>query len=291
MKAKAVVLLLGFLAFGIVTEARAAQRPRNGPWNNDLMIAEGSDPGVFGAAQTFVPRAGVPSVIHMGEGSLVAAFQWFPENDEEHFDKVAVCFSEDYGKTWSEPISIDIAGFPPEMMRPFDPTLALLDDGKIRLYFTSGIRGPKMVPAIYSAVSAGGMHYTFETGQRLGVAGKRVIDSAVARFKGQWHMTAPIGSPEQGAYHAVSEDGLNFTRLPNIPSSGGANWTGNLLVVDDAMRFYGGSPRELFWSETRDGHVWSKPGTISLTGGDPAAVAAGNEKYLLIFTGVPRRKN
>ena len=102
-----------------------------------------------------------------------------------------------------------------------------------------------------------------------------------------WHLTAPIGKPEQGAYHAVSTDGLNFTHAANIPSIGGANWTGNLALVDGAMRFYGGSRQGLFFSETKDGQSWSDPMLIGKKGGDPAVVQTGRGGYLLIFVGLP----
>jgi hypothetical protein len=54
------------------------------------------------------------------------------------------------------------------MRFPFDPTLVPLPDGRIRLYFTSihGRRLEEDIPAIYSAISADGIRYTFEPGRR-----------------------------------------------------------------------------------------------------------------------------
>ncbi len=84
------------------------------------------------------------------DGRLAAAFQHFPEHDERNFDRVAVCFSKDEGHTWSAPEPIVVEGMEEGLMRPFDPTIVPLPDGKVRLYFTSNRnRDPSRgVPAI-----------------------------------------------------------------------------------------------------------------------------------------------
>lgn len=121
------------------------------------------------------------------------AHQHFPENDEGNFDKVAVRFSSDEGRTWTPAQVIQLDGFPEGMRFPFDPTLVPLPDGRIRLYFTSihGRRLEEDIPAIYSAISADGVHYTFEPGIRFGIAGRLVIDCAVVLHQGVYHLFSP----------------------------------------------------------------------------------------------------
>jgi hypothetical protein len=271
---------------------RPPQPPRGGPWEHDLMARRGADGSQFDAEEIFQAAAGVPSVIRDGKGRLIAAFQWFPERPSPHFDRVAVRISTNGGQSWGKPEPIEIEGLPERYTRPFDPTLALLPDGRIRIYFSSNPTGRMSLDgntATYSAISKDGVRYTFEPGARFAVPGRIVIDCAVLRLGDQWHYTAPIGRPEDGAYHAVSKDGLTFTRQAEIPSVEGVNWTGNLVAYEEGMRFYGGSRRGLWWAFSRDGVQWSRPTFLSVRGGDPAVVAVSKGKYLLIYVGGSRR--
>src|SRR4029078_11800099 len=114
------------------------------------------------------------------DGRLIAAFQHFPQDDNRNFDRVAVAFSRDEGKTWTKPVPIFVDGLEKGLARPFDPTLVPLPDGKVRLYFTSN-RSPdfrRSIPAIYSAISQDGVQYLFESGVRFAVEGRIVIDCA-----------------------------------------------------------------------------------------------------------------
>src|SRR6185295_4962275 len=166
----------------------------------------------------------------------VAAHQHFPADNDADFDKVAVHFSSDEGRTWTPPQVIRLEGLPAGMRFPFDPTLVPLPDGRVRLYFTSlkGRRFDEDRPAIYSAISKDGIDYVFEPGTRFGVEGRPVIDCAVALHDGVFHLFAPDNgtqlrpgnqpgdeSPEDRpragvAYHATSNDGLNFTRAADV---------------------------------------------------------------------------
>src|SRR5688572_2267967 len=68
--------------------AGAQPPPGSGPWNNDLVIAESTDGRRFGEPRRFVERGGVPSLIRDGKGRLIAAFQWFPFDRREAFDRI-----------------------------------------------------------------------------------------------------------------------------------------------------------------------------------------------------------
>jgi hypothetical protein len=271
---------------GSVTSPAATVRvvTAQGPWTMDLKLAVGSGPDAFGAPATFVPQAGVVSLAKRSSGQLVACFQWFPFADPSSFDQVAASFSSDGGRTWSAPKACTFAGLPAGYQRPFDPTVTVREDGSLRLYFTSNVDGSPT--GFYSATSADGLAWTFEPGARFAPS-KGTVDCAVARWNGQWHLTSPIGAPAEGAYHAVSDDGLAFTRVADIPSVGGVNWTGNLAVVNGALRFYGTPGAGIWFAATTDGTAWSVPAGVGVQGGDPAVVEAEPGRWLLVATGPP----
>lgn len=264
---------------------------KKGPWDADLLIGVSNDGNSFRDIKVFEKRAGVPSVIHDKKGDLFAAFQWFPENNPMAFSKVAIKTSNDGGETWSEPVQATFANYPKNFSRPFDPTLVLTKEGKIRMYFTVNIyKGERQKPdptSYYSAISDDGIHYTFEAGERFNVSGTQILDPAVVVVNGIYHLTAPK-SPKSGAYYATSSDGLTFASGADIQSVDGYLWTGNLVEYGTGMRFYGGGKGELFYSYSADGKNWETPVIVSLKGGDPSVVQALESKYIIIYVGPPR---
>ncbi len=139
--------------------------------------------------------------------------------------------------------------------------------------------------AIYSAIGDDGVHYTFEPGIRFS-SDEAVYDVAGIYFNNQWLLTAPDGPADNGARWATSTDGLNFTQADeNIPSVGNVNWTGNLLLFDDGLRFYGGASTSTgtWWTESSDGETWADPTHLDFKGFDPAVVQTSAEDYLIIY--------
>lgn len=272
-------------AFGSVTSRPATIRvvTADGPWKGGLWIAEGQDGATWSAPEPFIGPAGVPSLARTPEGRLVATFQWFPFGRPDAFDRIAVSFSDDGGTTWTAPVPIVIDGLPAGHMRPFDPTVVALDDGQLRLYFTSNT-GPGSHNAFYSALSSDGVTYVWEPGVRFS-PGRGTVDCAVARSQGFWHLIAPVGTPQEGAYHAVSSDGLHFTRQPDILSPASFSWLGNLIAVEDVLRFYGAGPGGLWTVESRDGISWTGPIVMPVHGGDPAVAVTANGQWLLVLVG------
>ncbi len=254
-----------------------------GPWNNYLGITtlSSSESKAQGSStKTLVEAGGVPTLIQNADGDLIAAFQWFPCDNEDAFDKVAISTSKDEGKTWSDPEPIEVDGLPDGYQRPFDPTLALLPDGQIRIYFTSNAKGMSTFgddTNIYSAISDDGIHYTFEEGARFDLDGDPAYDSAVGYWDGLWHLITPNNGDEAStgsANHGVSEDGLEFEILDPIELDAEVNWTGNFLTKDDGLYFYGtpgGKGGKGNWfTFTEDGETWEEPSYLKNLGGDPA---------------------
>jgi hypothetical protein len=263
----------------------------NPPWQNALILSKSDDGIQFNTPVVFQDSSGVPSVIQWKPDTLVAVFQWFRQpNPSPTWDRVAVKFSYDNGNNWTQPVPIVVNGLPVGYQRPFDPTLVLTADQKLRIYFSSsnGVPAGGLDSTVntYSAISTDGINYIFEPGPRFDQATIRVIDPAVSFFNGNWHLTAPIGAPQDGAFHAVSTDGISFTSLPNIPSDNTHNWTGNLLVDNGQLRFYGSGAR-IWYNQSADGNIWSGYTSTNVIGGDPAVVKLSNGKYLMICVGPP----
>jgi hypothetical protein len=248
------------------------------------------------------PRAGVPTLARLKDGSLIAAHQHFPADNDLDFDKVAVRFSSDEGRTWSDAQVIQLAGLPDGMRFPFDPTLVPLPDGRVRLYFTSirPLRFNEDQPAIYSAVSTNGVEYTFEPGMRFGVESRPVIDCAVVLREGEFQLFAPdngLGVRQPGeraregvAYHATSRDGLSFTRQADVRLDAGLRWLGNAQSDGSVLRFFGtGGSRGVWTATSTNGLLWKVEEEFpSVPGADPGAVKLKDGGWLLAVTGPPR---
>jgi hypothetical protein len=290
--------------------------PHPGPWDNDVLVYRVGGDGTLEKLATF-ERAGVPTVARLKDGRLLAAHQHFPENDDASFDKVAVRFSSDEGRSWTAPQVVRMDGLPEGMRFPFDPTLVPLPDGRVRLYFTSlrRRRFDEDRPAIYSAISSDGVRCTFEPGARFGIEGRPVIDCAVALHQEVFHLFAPDNGsggppgvpgaerrgdeepPRLGAgYHAISRDGLNFIRQEDVQIEGDRRWLGNAQSDGTVIRFFGsgdpGGPgrRGGVWvAASADGQSWKLlEGFAPVPGADPGAVKLRDGSWLVVVTGPPR---
>lgn len=305
----------------------AAGRPNRlqpGPWNNDVLVYRVASDGAVAHVATF-PRAGVPTAARLADGRLVALHQHFPEDDDANFDKVAAHFSSDEGRSWTNPVVIRVNGLPDGMRFPFDPTLVSLPDGRVRLYFTGtiGRRIDLEPPTIHSAISTDAVTYRYETGVRFGVAGRPVIDCAVALHGGVFHLFAPDngaaggpvqpgvrgappggpalpGNPTRGrgpsleagvGYHAVSRDGLTFVREPDVRMPGGRRWLGNVASDGGVLRFFGtGGPGGVWTATSDDGRAWQLSFPVDAMGADPGAVRLRDGAWLVVVTGPPRQR-
>jgi len=263
------------------------------PWERPLKTAWSNDGITFSTPTIFQDSSGVPSIIKWKGDTLICAFQWFRiPNPSPSWDRVAVKFSYDNGITWTQPTPIVVNGLPPNYQRPFDPTLVISNSDSIRIYFSSSngfpIGGLDSTVNTYSAKSIDGINYTFDTGARVDELNNRVIDPAVIYFKNAYHYLSPIGSPQQGAYHYVSPNGLNFMKVPDIPSNNNHNWTGNYMINDtNELRFYGAGGTGVWINSTSNGGVWNGYVNTNIQGGDPSVLKVSATNYLIVFVGNP----
>ncbi len=260
------------------------------PWTTTLRIAHSPDGITFDAPTAFQDSCGVPSVVRWYSDTLACVFQWAREPmDSPTWDRVAIKFSYDDGETWTEPTPVIFQGLPNGFQRPFDPTLVALPDFSMRMYFSGSITDPPPHDSLintYSAHSVDGIHFDYEPGVRVDHPTTRVIDPAVIYFNNMWHYECPAGSPQDGAFHYISNEGLAFTQAPNIPPSPQRNWTGNYVITSPTeLRFYGSTPLNMWFNSTANGGEWNGYVNCNLPGGDPTVAILNDSSYLAIFVG------
>lgn len=265
--------------------------PRRPPWMNSLDLAKSTDGLHFEKLErTVVAHGGVPSLMYdHGKNSIAAIYQYFSFEKEEDFDKIAVSFSNDEGETWTKPQVVTILGLPEPLGNSVDPTIVLLDNGRYRLYFCYPQPRPNtsLLPRIYSAQSEDGLHYKVEDGVRVMVEGKTVNDPAVVKIGDKWHYYSPLFRERGINYHAVSDDGLNFTIVDNIVLE--MNMLGCACTVEGGYRFYGTGPKGMTAFST-DGYNWIQE-DVRMPGPDPGVVRLKDGTYLMLYTAMkPNRK-
>ncbi|MEO8666466.1 MAG: T9SS type A sorting domain-containing protein [Ignavibacteria bacterium] len=262
---------------------------QNEPWKRPLKICSSIDGVSWTGVQTFQDSSGVPCVIKLPSGILISAFQWFRQPAGSlTWDRVAVKFSGDNGISWTIPQPIVVNGLPVNFARPFDPTLTITDSNRIRIYFSSGLNMVLDTSInTYSAISDDGINYTMDPGFRFSLSDRLVVDPALIKFRGQWHLVNPVTTGGTGAYHNVSPDGMNFTRVVDIVSDPSHQWIGNFIEMDtNVLRFYG-SGMSIWYSSSPNGGMWSSFTNTNITGGDPSVVKISGGNYLMVYTGPP----
>jgi hypothetical protein len=284
--------------------AAATVPPKPGPWNNAVQVHRLGQDGAAELLATF-DHADVPTVAQLADGRIIAAFQGYPPDRPQDFNRVGVRFSSDGGRSWTAAQPIAITGMDAGLAPPFDPTLVPLPDGRVRLYFTShpGSDEQPGQTAIHSAVSADGIHFIAEPGIRFCVEGRVVIDGAAALHGGKFHLIVPdngtpseflarrqAGEPPIGGngYHATSVDGLTFERAADLPLTPVRNrWFGNLQSDGRTLSFFGTGPGP--WPMTSaDGFTWNAaPNPMRMPGVDPAVLALKDGARLVLSTRAP----
>lgn len=258
-------------------------------WDELQFYTVTSEDGVtFDNEQKFVQGAGVPSVTTGEDGTLVAVFQWFPneEEDMDFYNKVAVKQSTDNGESWTEAEPICIKDFPDgNQAAPFDPTIVALEDGTYRLFFTTHEGGMDAIFYYGSATSEDGIHYTFDEGAGF-KTDQRVVDGSEVRVGDKWYMIAPIAQEDGIAIDAVSDDGRLFTESTSNRGDFDMHWVGNMVNANGTIRFYGTKTDDfgIAYSSTTDGETWEEPVSTNLKfGGDVGITQMEDGSFLLIY--------
>lgn len=251
-----------------------------------LYVATSDDGITFENSEVFVEGAGVPTVTTGPDGTLVALFNWFPEEyDKKTYNKVAVKLSTDNGATWTDPQIICLTDYPEEIQGPFDPTITTTEDGLYRLFYTTHVLGQEEQFYYGSATSEDGIHYTFEEGERFVYEDENIVDSSIVRVDDTWYMLAPLALQGGKAVDAVSTDGLMFeASTSNREDLEKFAWVGNMVNVDGTVYFYGNG----HFSTTEDGKTWTALKAINLQSGDPGITYTSEGTFVILY---PEAKN
>src|ERR1051325_4159496 len=249
-------LIVLFAVAAIAQTPNPAPAPHK-PSQQDLYIQESGNGIEFAKARLLLKGGEAPSALRDGKGRVVVLFDWHPA-ETNGSTGIAMVSSTDEGQPWTNPEPIVLRGLPGGYREPSSPTVVLLEEGKIRLYFTSCATLRSKQQMIYSALSSDAFHYVFEPGVRFGIEdGKTsVSDCAVARSGKMFHLCAPISGQFGRGYHALSEGGLRFQRLADITMQPPREWLGNLMSFRDGLGFFGTSMGEMWIGFSRDGVGW-----------------------------------
>lgn len=263
------------------------------PHEYDIVEWRSEDGTTWVEHRMFQTCADVPSIASNDEGTLFMAFQNFQDRDDDSlFDKIALRRSDDGGDTWGEVTGANLIDFPSEAGRPFDPTIVWDAAGSVwRLYFSMNSAGGTELDenvCTHSAQSENGVDFTYESGTRYCAVEGHVIDPAVVWMDGTWYYSAPRGAPQEGAHFATSADGRVFERTDPIPSDENHAWTGNMVVVDESLRFYA---REvllpdgnlIWWSSFTEGTGWSDYVQTNIPAGkDPGIIRLADGTFMIL---------
>lgn len=252
---------------------------KRGPGNNQLIVKISDNEEFDSEGEVIVNGGHVPSLIEAG-GNIFMYFQWFPSDNKKWFDHIGVSVSKSTDLKWSEVRGVRFEGIPYDLqgrnIRPMDPSPAALPNGKIRLYFTL----EKVQPhdriigdsKIYSAISDDGFNFLFEPGVRFKINEVDLRDPAIVFFKNKWHLYVPDQRRRGTGYHAISVDGLTFTREKNVEIDTSGDWLGGATVSGDTLYFFGTvwkgySSDGINWTAERSRGLGPDPGVIKLNNG------------------------
>lgn len=215
---------------------RGAERPPpagaggQGPWSTGMAVSASPDGASFRTSPSVIDQAGVPSLLALPDGRLLAYFvSWAQGN-------VMAVGIRDSAGAWSY-YRVAVEGFRTDVggANGVDPSAVLMADGSIRLYWMQPVGTPGR-SQIYSATSAPGtalgVRFIADPGARLD-RGTMVYDPTVAYCGDLWLMW--VSAPAANVF-ATSPDGLVFTEQAMPPGLGSAFPWSAACLADGRMR-------------------------------------------------------
>lgn len=262
-----------------------------GPYEDRISYATSSDLVVWkDSGVILADHASVPGAV-VKDGTV---YLYFVDVSTDGIpERLGLRTSTDGGTTWSAKQFIRLEGAGNRV--PVDPAPLLLEDGRIRLYYVdiAPLRQPLSgvtLTDVYSAVSADGVTFTQEPGQRFShIAG---FDPDVVKVGDTWRMY--VGDPGANTvFSAVSDDGLTFTLEPST-DVGEAYVGGSVPDVWFENGTYTMFVAGIDVAASADGKTFVKTpyGFHSTLGGmtaDPSVVQLPDNSYVLFYKNKPAR--
>jgi len=232
-----------------------------GPWNCRIMIAQSNDSLTFTRKNKILSdQADVPCAMVDSAGRIFVYYvAWSPSSVR---NKSVAAVSIDDGKTWAYK-KVSISGMSGEWADAVDPTGMLLENGNIRLYFTS--QSPNASKAgPYCAISSDGLNFTLESESSIvGDNDHELLDPCVVLFGSEWHLyNGPFIEQKGGNSHFTSGNGTTFTQAAYI-DPGDMLMSNAVKISSSTYRLYGfpyqsGVAAYIESATSDDGENWTK---------------------------------
>lgn len=258
---------------------------KKGPWDGSLYMTTSSDGLSFSGKTLVLERAGVPNLLKLQSGELILTYQYFSNTDAALFDIIAYSVSKDSGHTWSDPAAIQFEDLPSareSRLKPMDPSLVQLEDGRLRLYFTYHANGNEK-PALYSATTQDSdISSAFTVNKTVALmVSANLLDPAVTFFNGKWHHYTWQDASDNN-YHSVSDDGETFTMQDEISLE--MDFLGQVISYQDRLRFYGTGKGGVVSATSSDGYSWTKEAGTRVQGADPGVQQLDDGTFVMVYT-------
>jgi hypothetical protein len=202
-----------------------------------MAVSSSADGASFPVAASIIDQAGVPNLVALPDGRLLAYFvSWAQRN--------AMAVGINDRGTWTY-YRVAVTGFETNVggANGVDPSAVVLADGSIRLFWMQPAGSPGR-SQIYSATSkpgsALGVRFVVDPGPRLD-RGTMVYDPTVAHCGDAWLMW--VNAPE-GVVFAASDDGLSFVEQPSPSGLGTAFPWSAACLPDGRVRLLTSSERD-----------------------------------------------
>ncbi len=259
----------------------------NGPQDKMIKIATSSDGLNFKGDDEILSRqANAPGVVLDAQGRILVYYSGWIIGDRLNRPGVAV--SND-GTRWIYKY-LDITG-DDGFSKPTDIAPVKLDDGTIRIYFTSG--NPSVGSGIHYAESSNGTSFVYK-GAVFAPKGASAKNPIVFQGDGLWHLYASSDDKTYPVWHLTSTDGVNFEvyALTDFPVNGkSASPSGGLWLGERYQLFLSTQDSGVTSFSTENGTDWIPDDGLRLTRSskeryvaDPTVVQLGPDRFLMVYT-------
>lgn len=239
------------------------------------------------SGQVFLQQAASPDLIRLPNGHLLAIFEHCPGAQGRL--GLYVTRSTDSARSWSEAQPIVLRGPGAGRIQPDRPTLAMMRDRSLRIYFR--MRDPEAAerqPTIIgSAVTRNGLEYEYDRAVQIKCELGGDVRLCAAWLGRRLHLFA-VATPQAAnapaeVAHWFSYDGRRFFRLTRAKTEPAVT---DIIALDRtrfrALTTAGGDIRSML---TADGSEWrQEAGVRMLNAAGPSVVSLDGGKFLMLYS-------